>query len=1413
MSFRNRRTTASLMLACLVHSTLAPPVAADHFFGRVVRLVEEKEYNGTPPEMCEDTAIEELAENIDWLEHHIDRYGSVVAKQPDIWGEARLTKHRDEFERMLYQELNQFQFTLNAAIRQSDSSFAAAALALSAAATSPADDAGGADAAATSTVVQPLPVATTQELANMIQPSGDNPFDEALELGRYGADKLSIEPTVYLDQLSRYVNHLHELRRINEGDDTSDSPGYALNLIRLPVSILPGKLTREGWGAEITVTATPVLSDDLLPTTFRNLVINDLVDQLRLPLVKMVEEKAWQYPSRVEVETKRREVLRIEQQLNTIKSQKQDLSRTKADLSRQIADIKRILQIQESALAQASTAYKTIAAAAATVPDAAADPADGNAAIANRAAGVSEAAIRGIADNLQEAGLQEQFLRQASLSMPELFSTVSASDAPSTSTAPPALDLDTVLNSAFSQGADIEQIVQDVTKSINEKASEDEEELRQQLLYLTASQERVANQISALQSRYQELQPQLQSQQEMLDKLEKKGLDRWSSGLAGPTSRARRARHPLAPSVAIGVLDFHSLKVAARQFCLGYRGRYVRWAGYPDCDEKNSTKETRVNILDAERWLHPEIEAAYELLSDRTVLPLWHRFAHPTSGLATAIRTHQLNPDDPQAAAPVVNLRNDFFGLLQESQSPTDGNLGADPVPPQVVLPGEIDDYMVPAPPAERHARSTTEALAWAIIVETALLNDRLNDDMRKTAVARGCHCLPVGEQDLTFFLPASAAAADSPFAEEFFAATKAFQEYVKCRWPIHVFALDPREQDQNVADFSARRRELQLALSMGFVSGEISANTLMNYSRQLDTEVETISLNRTIASFGHGNDTFGWRFYPRVQALDQPGALGATWQSIRGTPRDHDVRKRHLEPGMRECVAVVIMPSFVPYADFDVRTNWFRLTNPKNAALTMRDSVKLSKAITAMRRSRAQCARCAHCYRPGEVDRLMKRVHQLDRELPLQTMRSQIPYENTLGGFEMFNTGVTDLAPELVGWYGAPGVVIASGTANYACGCYADCQYCKDGTGAVIACQRNAAGPGSLPVAGAGRDKAQPFPVCEGEGTTLFLVGDNFSVHDTKVIAGGVCIPHVRLVSREIMRVTIPSCVNTVNVAGKDYVAVYAATPYGVTNHLHVPVHARKLDEPTKTQIQTAVEAAVKTTVKAEIAGLRLAPLDMEVKFPKDSKIELAGQCFAGDPARVNIELKPGADWPHATVDVKNPALKDPTINAGPVLAKFFVAVKYKGKFHGGMIDVGTIDLKAVQPVVVIGDDKKEEIIQRLESTVPKSELLDKKETVALVYYVQLLCQQCQAAATQLTDELTIEIAAPCACCKTSPAPEAAESEPATTDSPAAAPSTSPQSEPVLGIPEPELPAPTSTPAPVPADACNCATTTLTVR
>ena len=72
-----------------------------------------------------------------------------------------------------------------------------------------------------------------------------------------------------------------------------------------------------------------------------------------------------------------------------------------------------------------------------------------------------------------------------------------------------------------------------------------------------------------------------------------------------------------------------------------------------------------------------------------------------------------------------------------------------------------------------------------------------------------------------------------------------------------------------------------------------------------------------------------------------------------------------------------------------------------------------------------------------------------LERRLPTQALTALVPFENTSGGFELFQTGITDLAPELLGWYGGAGV--------------------------------------------------DP-----DTSTSLFLIGKGFSVHDTRVIAGG---------------------------------------------------------------------------------------------------------------------------------------------------------------------------------------------------------------------------------------------------------------------------------------------------------------------
>jgi hypothetical protein len=118
---------------------------------------------------------------------------------------------------------------------------------------------------------------------------------------------------------------------------------------------------------------------------------------------------------------------------------------------------------------------------------------------------------------------------------------------------------------------------------------------------------------------------------------------------------------------------------------------------------------------------------------------------------------------------------------------------------------------------------------------------------------------------------------------------------------------------------------------------------------------------------------------------------------------------------------------------------------------------------------------------------KLLRSIDQFDRMLPLQTMLAQIPYENTAGGFELFHTGITDLAPELIGWYGAQGV--------------------------------------------------------DPAGTTVvFLVGKGFSVHDTSVIAGGRPVK-TTLLSRQLLRAEIPPGVQTITPAAQCRGAVGCGT------------------------------------------------------------------------------------------------------------------------------------------------------------------------------------------------------------------------------------------------------------------------------
>jgi hypothetical protein len=873
-----------------------------------------------PPKTCQDEVFERINGEIDWLEHEIDAYGSIVAKQPDVWGQSRLMRHRHEYEEQMRRQLPLFAERSQAAIRRSDQAFLGMALAMQSATgrrrgnefvATP--DAGGSNAAIASIQAllpttneqagrsDPLVIARTAPFAGSSLPSGME-FDE---------EPLALEPALHLDHLSRYLNHLNELRRINEGDDSADSPGYALNLVRIPVSILTGGKTRKGHGAEITISVDPCLDDSLLPTTFRSLVINDLVDLIAPPLTHCVNDP--------------------------------------------------------ECLAWAAT-IAAPPAASTTGPE--------------------------------RAGLMA-----AMQSLSARLPTISPGTAPSIKT--------------------------------------------------------------------------------------------------------RRARMPIPVSQLVevaGIRQIATLILASREAL----------ASHP-------ASRPCIEYLDVRGLLAEELEAAADFLALDQHCDLWTQL--PGWQIPDLVRGRRSDE--------LARIR---CHALTSIGSAADPETAPAEVAPPVLDAGRADlpaagdccDEPLPAKPL---CRSLTAVLAWAILVESALLDDRLVDDMRD--VGGG-------------FETAAPFSGPDPGP----AAREAFAGYVRRRWPIRIFALDPVTDEQNVDDAFARRREMQIVMAMAFASGRANAQALQRYTRRLETDMAAVAVNKTAVGFTHGSDTFGWRFMPRVQTPPSRNTLATFTETLCGGPTsDGDLMQRQLEQGIRECAAIVVMPSFVPRLTLDVRSNWFSLAHPRVTDQSLRQTMRLSRSVRAIQHELASCRCCGDCSLEREKAMLMRRVEQLERELPLQTLDARVPYENTCGGFELFTQGLTDLAPELIGWYGAPGID-------------------PDAT------------------------------------TTLFLIGKGFSVHDTAVIAGGrpaACT----LLSREVLEVEIPAGARAIGgdapcgcspggchlcrrtpsrqrialVAGAEplpeptpnsivlphgcpadcnqraFVDIHLATPYGVSSHLLVPL------------------------------------------------------------------------------------------------------------------------------------------------------------------------------------------------------------------------------------------------------------------
>jgi hypothetical protein len=406
--------------------------------------------------------------------------------------------------------------------------------------------------------------------------------------------------------------------------------------------------------------------------------------------------------------------------------------------------------------------------------------------------------------------------------------------------------------------------------------------------------------------------------------------------------------------------------------------------------------------------------------------------------------------------------------------------------------------------------RRVVEILSFALRIQAAGVNRRLKQDMAD----QDSELSPDVLKRISFFEP-----------EPSDLAMQAFQKYVDMKWPLRVYAIEPVIAQQNVADAFSRRKFSAIDLVGSSYGGPLRGLTGIEAQRQAADDETAIRLNPTMVGFGAGQNTFGWIFYPRLQTNGGKRGRIITDIALLATGRvpDPTGSDQSIEPGQRECTALVEMPNFVPKIEFISVANWFRTSEvgdgqksdlEKSAVLGR----KLVLADEALNRAQVE----GH-YRPEELQIATERLKQLRSLMPTHRMVVRVPFADNQNDARIFCSHGSQLRPTLTGWHGKPPE--------------------------------------------------------EGQETTLFLEGMNFSIHDTHVIAGGKHVSAV-LVSRQLLEVTIPKdACPTPNAQGTSLLDINVATPNGVSNHLLI-----KMQPPDGHRRQVLVERDSKVVSEVKV-------------------------------------------------------------------------------------------------------------------------------------------------------------------------------------------------------------------------------------
>ncbi len=475
----------------------------------------------------------------------------------------------------------------------------------------------------------------------------------------------------------------------------------------------------------------------------------------------------------------------------------------------------------------------------------------------------------------------------------------------------------------------------------------------------------------------------------------------------------------------------------------------------------------------------------------------------------------------------------------------------------------------------------------FALMAESVILNRQLRHDVSIVFERAGRAC--PGEV-LNYYDPI-------PSVE----ARRVFNEYVELKWPLHVFTIDPVADQQNMLDVFSMRSELQMALAVAVASGNVNIDQAISFARRLDTDLVTIGLRRTAVGFGAGETTFGWKFFPRIQSPPvQNNAARIGGLLTFGGPGPNYIDKNlKIEPGARECYALVVAPDFIPAIELTSVSDWFELTGKHaHQMLKATDNLALSRKVQETRRA-FEFICDADLYRPGELNRLERRLAQLEAFVPSQTYRVPLPDEGDLLGFDLFRSDHARLEPWLIAWYG------------------------------------------KVPK--------------EGVVSSVFFLGKGFSVLNTHVIVGGVDAKF-DLLSRNVMEVTIDPVARPIETnSGRLVFDAHIATPNGISNNVFIDVVAASTDQhalgstnpanPPATKgaaSPTKIETSSEVIILPPSTILPIGEVEKAASEPSaSSPTSHAAQAKSAEPTTLSKPSEPSkASAPKSTVPEKTEAI-----------------------------------------------------------------------------------------------------------------------------------------------------------------------------